>query len=247
MSGIGNTAELSIATWNVFNRSSTPSQINYLNSDILAYQELTKAHLQALNDQIKTAEDFVEGAELTYLGLRSDLPLERCQRIALNPDRRLSPSFLGRRMRWIEGLQALHLVYRWSGEALSVVNLHLSCAVSMEQRRDALDRLLASVDLAPRTVILGDFNSFESWWLWPLLAPLTGARPKPIGFTEVDDLADAMRSRGFERIRTRRATYPKMNLTLDHIFYRGLTATSHQVASERRGSDHRSITACFVA
>ncbi len=247
MSDSGNTAELSIATWNVFNRSTAPSKVNYCNADIVAFQELTGAHLHSLSGQVETAEDFVEKDQFTHLGLHSSLPLISRQTIALNPDRRVSPSFLGRRMRWIESLEAQHLIYSWSGASLSVVNLHLSCAVSMEQRRDEFDRLLASVSLAPRAIILGDFNSFERWWTWPLLAPLTGAKPKPIGFSEIDDLAARLKARGFERIQTHYATYPKLNLTLDHIFYRGLTAVSHKVAQDVMGSDHRSLTARFTA
>lgn len=246
MSASGNTAELTIATWNVFNRSTAPWKIISCNSDITAFQELTGAHFQYLSTDVITAEDFIEKGQATYLGLLSTLPRLSCQRIALNPGRRVSPSFLGRRMGWVECLEALHLAYEWGGAPLSVVNLHLSCAVSMEQRREELDRLLAAVDLAPRAVILGDFNSLESGLLWPLLGPLTGARPRRIGFREVDDLASDLKQRGFSRIQTQRPTFPRFRLTLDHIFYRGLTALSHEVAQDTLGSDHRSLTARFT-
>ncbi|MEQ8654601.1 MAG: endonuclease/exonuclease/phosphatase family protein [Kiloniellales bacterium] len=246
MSASGNTAELTIATWNVYNRSTAPWKINSCNADIAAFQELTGAHFPYLSADVKTAEDFIEKGQVTYLGLLSKLPLLSCQRIALNPGRRVSPSFLGRRMRWVECLEALHLAYDWGGAPLSVVNLHLSCAVSMEQRRDELDRLLAAVDLAPRAVVLGDFNSFETGLIWPLLGPLTGARPKRIGFREVDDLSAHLCKQGFDRIQFQRPTLPRLKLTLDHIFYRGLTALSHEVARDTLGSDHRSLTARFT-
>ncbi len=237
--------QLTIATWNVFNRSRSPSMVETLTGDILAFQELTAAHIARLGLELATAEDFIEADEVTYLGLKSHLPTLDCRRVALNGERRVSPSRLGRRMKWIEALEALHLVYELEGEPLSVLNLHLSCAVAMEQRREQLTALLDAAELAPRAVILGDFNSFERWWTWPLLAPLTGARRKPIGYTEEAELAAFFDTRGFARIASERPTFPRLGLTLDHIFYRGLTALSHEVSKETFGSDHRRLTARF--
>ncbi len=244
---IDDAEELSIATWNVFNRSPGQTVTDFSSLDITAYQELAPQHLQHLKGPLETCEDFIEKDQVTCLGLQSSLTQLSCKTITINQGRRISPSFLGRKMRWIEALEGLHLVYQWQGEPLSVLNLHLSCAVPVEARRAELKRLLAGVELAPRALVLGDFNSFETWWSWPLLAPFTGARRKRLGYSEVEDLSVWMQDRGFHRVPTSRPTYPRLKLTLDHIFYRGLTLVSHEVARDLRGSDHRSISAHFRA
>ncbi|MEM0945557.1 MAG: endonuclease/exonuclease/phosphatase family protein, partial [Pseudomonadota bacterium] len=231
---------LTLATWNVWNRSPAPGRIAELQADICAFQELTEAHIAHLDGHY-LAEDFIEG-EVTRLGLVTRLPVRRHEVIGINLNREISASPLGRAMGWVECLEAQHLVVE-AGGPLSVVNLHLSCAVGPGARADEISRILAGFELSERAVILGDFNSFAQPLLAPVLAPLCAYRWGDFAKLEERALRRRMASLGFAACPLARPTLPRFGLRLDQIFCRGLRILEVEVGRETMGSDHRPVRA----
>ena len=241
-----------MATWNVLNRIDDGERVlefvRSSDADVIAFQELTDSHVASLRSltsyTLHTAEDFWEGDQITYLGVLTRLPVTTIRRHRLNAVRALSPSTLGRYMKWIESVDGLCVTLALAGKQWQFTNVHLPCATSATRRRSYLDEVLRVFRPTGNevSVVLGDFNCFARPWLnWFAALPL-GLPAREMLLHELRDLDTYMSACGYA---TRQhahtsATYP---LVLDRIFAKGARLEQMSVLSNSYGSDHRPIVA----
>ena len=238
-----------IVSWNVFNQSRDFDRfdrfVRETKADFFAFQELTPSHISRLeavdSHSLHLVEDFAEDGEMTYLGLFTPHPTRNHRVIAINPDRHISDSYIGRKNQWQECFELQSLDIEVDGGAVRAFNLHLACAVSPRARVAQLGRAIAEIEGCARAVICGDFNSFGKPWLSPLIGLPYGFALRDL-FTDEIRILDRFGDRyGLDRWPRRAVTFPKFGLHLDHIFTRGLAVRGAQVPADTQGSDHRPV------
>lgn len=244
---------VTIATWNAYNRADDTARLRRFvaetGPDVVAFQELTEAHVQALSAldgyQLHTAEDFREAGQVSYLGVLSRRPVVSIGRHRHNRGREVSPSPMGRRMRWIECVDSMCATVRLGRADWRIINLHLTCAASPALRRRQLEEALDAFAIAHAdapAVVMGDFNCFARPWLNWAVARSFAFAAGDLLVHEARDVEYRMRARGFHSL-DHRATFPKAHLMLDRIFVRGGELRSLRALSSTYGSDHRPLVA----
>ena len=242
---------MKLVSWNVFNLNrDVYAVVRFVrgeDADVYALQELTPSHIAALRDiagyTLHTAEDFAEGGELTYLGLFTRLSARDHRVITHNPGRAVSPSIVGRRMKWQECFQSQSITVDQGGTEVRVANLHLSCAVSPRARLAQLQAAAPHIAAAPRAVVCGDFNSFGRPWISPIVGWLYGFGWQDVFRDEPRGLARYAAAQGMAQVFRGVVTFPRYGFHLDHMLVRGLTIGAHRVEHDTHGSDHRPIVA----
>lgn len=240
-----------VVSWNVLNRNHDADLIagfaRDVAADVVAFQELTDAHVAALRQidgyHLTLAEDFIERDEVSYLGLLTLAQPLDSKIIDHNPDRRTSASFLGRRMRWVECLQSQSASFAIGDRNVRIVNLHLSCAVSPKARASELDNVSAHFAGDGPVIICGDFNCFARPWLNPAVGWAFGFKVPELLVDERRSVAAFARDQGLTVALPGTVTVPRFRLQLDHILVRGLTVRSGRAERRTFGSDHRPIIA----
>ena len=244
---------MKVLTWNVFNRNPDPIRVVDLiqdhDADVCALQELTGEHVAALREvpdyRLHLAEDFMEGDQLTYLGLlvRYDTNDERV--LTHNGSRSVSPSIVGRRLRWVECLQSQSITVICDSGPVRVANVHLTCGASPRRRLDELRMAYAHLNGADRAVLCGDFNSFGLPWRNALVGWAYGFGLADLMTDEIASLDSFTGERSFVRAVRNAVTLPKYGVHIDHVFARGLNVRQSQVDPATHGSDHRPVIVEF--
>ena len=242
---------MKLVSWNVFSGNEDPDTVRaFLKScdaDVVALQEATATHLSILEDlggyRLFVAEDFIEDGVLYHLAIASRLPADDHRVLAHNPERAVSPSIQGRRMKWIEGLESQSVALTVGDAPVRLVNLHLPCGVAPARRLADLDAAAAHLDGADRAVLCGDFNMFARPLLNLLGGWLFGVGLGEIGADERRRLDRFAAGHGLDRLFDRAVTFPRYRLHLDHILLRGLTARRARVETATYGSDHYPLIA----
>ena len=240
---------MKLVSWNVWNQTSDIAAferfVRQSGADLFAFQELTETHIEILKDLegfcLHLAEDFVEDGQLTWLGLCTRYPVVQHQVTTLNTDRNVSASWVGRRNGWIECLDSQCAVLDTEFGEIGITNLHLSCAVSPRQRRQALGRALRSAPAGIPAIVCGDMNSFASVWTNWIVGWFYGFSAADLITNEVRDLKSYARGIGFGSVPELGVTFPSLRLRLDHVFARALNISTAVVADSLYGSDHRPI------
>lgn len=240
-----------VASWNVFNRTKDTERIlgavAAFDADVIAFQELLDPMTEALSDLPDTtfvqADDFDEKDERTRLGILSRLPAQDHRIIDHNPDRRVSASLLGRLQGWRECIQSHSVEISAPMGSVTLVNLHLSCGVSLAKRAAEFEAAIAPYADRERLIVTGDFNTFGA----PLLSMTVGwAAGIRISEMRVDERA-ALFARaavhGLKPALPNAITFPARKLHLDHILVRGLKVLDASVGPDLMGSDHLPIFA----
>ena len=240
---------MKVVSWNVFNLNhdseAFASFIKNERADVYALQELTDAHIAFFRTlegyQLFSAEDFVEGDQVTYLGILTRLPSRDHEVIAHNPHRAISDSFQGRRMKWRECLDSHAVTVTAEGHEVRIANLHLSCGVPPRTRRRQLNEASRHWLEFPRAVVCGDFNSFGRPFLNLAIGWLYGFGLSDIPVNEDRELTRFAEDHGFKRAFQRAVTFPRFRLHLDHLLARGVSIDTARVDPDTHGSDHRPL------
>jgi len=231
--------------WNLYNRRPTLAPaLDYIaasGADILALQEASIACREALHAMggwtVHSALDFSEAGEDCLLLVATRKP-SVARRLAINQERRLSPSLIGRRAGWVECLEAL-LVEIAGPRPLVLANVHLSCAVGPSYRARELRQVLAALPPDRERLVCGDFNSFAHGWL-RLAGPLLGFRWRDYAIDERRSLERQLGQHGLQQLAKRPATFPRLGLELDQIAVSAGLRGAARLAVDRGtfGSDH---------
>lgn len=240
-----------VASWNVLNTNNDTARlrrfVETVDADVIALQELTPAHIAALRNlrvgHLYLAEDFAERGETSFLGILSRTPALHIRALDHNPGRNTSDSLLGNRMQWIECLQSQSVVVATGLGPVCVVNLHLSCAVSPQQRKTELQATAPHFSGVEKVVVCGDFNSFARPWLNPLIGWALGFRPRDRGCDERAEIRNFAAQHGLRQAFPSAITFPRFGLHLDHVLVRGMNIPSGRVYESTFGSDHRPVVA----
>lgn len=240
---------MKVVSWNVFNLNDDfaafASFIRNERADVYALQELTEEHLAFFRTlegyQLFSAEDFVEGDQVTYLGILTRLPARDHEVIVHNPDRAVSDSLQGRRMKWRECLDSHAATVTADGHDVRIANLHLSCGVPPRTRREQLNEASKHWLDFPRAVVCGDFNSFGRPLLNLAIGWLYGLGLSDVLVNEDRELTRFAQDHGFKRAFQRAITLPRYRLHLDHVLARGMSINSARVEQDVHGSDHRPL------
>ena len=239
------------ACWNVLDENADATRILRFLDDcaptVAALQEVTSGHattLRAAGWAVCLANDFARDDTIHHLALVSRRPLGPHRVLPVNADRMISPSIMGRWMRWTECLDALTAAWDVGGTGIDVTCIHLSCAVSPTRRARERDTILSALPRDRPAIVMGDFNAFGRPWLSPLAAPVFGFGPGDLARHELRDLRAAALAHGLTPV-VDGATYPRFGLQLDQVLVRGLDVDRVQVLPERYGSDHRPILVDF--
>ena len=240
---------MKVVSWNVFNLNDDfeafASFIKNERADVYALQELTDEHIAFFRTlegyQLFSAEDFVEGDQITYLGILTRLPARDHEVIAHNPDRAVSDSVQGHRMKWRECLDSHAVTVRAEGHDVRIANLHLSCGVSPGIRRQQLNEASKHWLHFHRAVVCGDFNSFGRPLLNLAIGWLYGFGLSDVLVNEDRELTRFAQDHGFTRAFQRAITFPRYRLHLDHVLARGVSVSWTRVEQDTHGSDHRPL------
>lgn len=238
-----------IASWNVFNRTKDTARIlgavEAFDADVVAFQELLDpmaTALDALPDtSFSQADDFDEKNERTRLGILSRLPTSNHHIIDHNPGRRVSPSLLGRLQGWRECIQSHSVEIAAPMGPVTLVNLHLSCGVSIAARAAEFEAAIAPYSDRERLIVTGDFNSFGTPSLNMTVGWAAGVGLSEMLTNERAALFARAALHGLKPALPKAVTFPARKLHLDHIFVRGLTVLEASVAPDLMGSDHLPI------
>ena len=241
---------MNLVSWNVWNRNREIDKFKRFlreqDADVFAFQELTSEHIELLRSiqdyNLYLAEDFIEGEQLTYLGILTRLPVRRHEVVTLNSNRQVSPSWIGRRNRWIECLQSHNLTLLTNGLNATIVNVHLSCGVSPTYRHRELLRAIEVVEQTERIVICGDMNTFANPAFNWLVGWFYGSGVSDLLTHEIGSLDRFAHQRGMLRMPRKAVTFPRLKLQLDHIITRGMDVSECTVERDSYGSDHVPIT-----
>lgn len=245
---------MKVVSWNVWNRASDIAAFEKFvrdqDAELYAFQELTDRHIEALEPMagysLCLAEDFIEEGQLTYLGIFSRFPISEHLVTKINADRRVSPSWIGRKNTWVECLDAQTVRLETEFGLLDVANVHLSCAVSPGQRRRELQAVLPEAGTQTPFILCGDMNSFAHPLINWLIGWGYGFGWRDIGVNEVAALTSRATDLSMVRVPEKAVTFPGKRLHLDHLFVRGLNIDSCTVEEETFGSDHRPIVCEMV-
>ena len=245
---------MKIASWNVWNRSRNLEAFEHFvrdqRADIFAFQELTDAHIDILRSmedyRLFLAEDFIEDGQLTHLGLFTRYDADNHRILTHNQDRHFSPSWIGRRNRWVECLQSQSLSVTVEGHAVTVINVHLTCGASPRRRRAELESETEAGGEAERLIVVGDMNSFAKPWLNPIVGWFYGFGVSDMALNEIRSLDAFSVARGMVRAPARAVTFPGLRLHLDHLFVRGLNIVTAEAGRSTFGSDHRPVIAALA-
>ena len=241
-------------SWNVWNLNQDISKFKKFlaeqDAEVFVFQELTSEHLEILRSikgyNLYIADDFIEGEQLTHLGILTQLPVLGHGVVILNSDRRVSPSWIGRRNRWIECLQSHYLTLSINGLNTTIVNVHLSCGVSPTHRRRELVRAIGEVDQAERILICGDMNTFANPILNWLIGWFYGFGVGDLFIHEISSLDRFARHRGMVRAPRKAITFPRFKLHLDHIIVRGMDVLASDTECDSYGSDHVPVSVTLM-
>lgn len=246
---------MKLVSWNVWNRSKDLEAferfLHEQQADVYAFQELSTSHIDILRSihgyELYIAEDFIEGEHLTHLGIFTRYDTLAHRVVTLNPDRLISPSWVGKYNRWIECLQSHYLTVSVQGSNVHIVNLHLSCGVSPTRRRFELMRAIEEVEQAERIVICGDMNTFgEPKRNW-LIGLFCGFGIQDFFSNEIKSLDCFAQQRGMVRGPGKAITFPRLRLHLDHILSRGMDVISYETIGNTYGSDHAPVGVNLLA
>ena len=240
---------MKVVSWNVFNLNHDfevfASFIKNERADVYALQELTDEHIAFFRTldgyQLFSAEDFVEGDQVTYLGILTRLPARHHEVIAHNPERAVSDSILGRRMKWRECLDSHAVTVTAEGHDIRIANLHLSCGVPPKIRSHQLNEASKHWSDFPHAVVCGDFNSFGRPLLNLAIGWLYGFGLSDVLVNEDRELTRFAQDHGFERAFQGAITFPRYRLHLDHVLARGMSISGAHVELDTHGSDHRPL------
>lgn len=237
---------MKLVSWNVWNRNTDIAEfrkfIDERRVDAFAFQELTSDHIEVLRSidgyELYVADDFIEGKQLTHLGIFTRLPVLAHGVVILNSDRKVSSSWVGRHNRWIECIDSHHLTVSSNGLTMTIVNVHLSCGVSPRHRRCELVRAIHELDQAERVVVCGDMNTFANPIYNWLIGWFYGFRIDDLFTHEISSLDRFACHRGMVRTPRKAVTFPRLKLHLDHIIVRGMDVSACHIEHESYGSDH---------
>ena len=240
---------MKVVSWNVFNlnddSAAFASFIRNQRADVYALQELTNEHITFFRTlegyRLFSAEDFVEGDQVTYLGILTRLPARDHEVIAHNPDRAVSDSRQGRRMKWRECLDSHAVTVTAEGHDVRIANLHLSCGVPPGIRRGQLNEASKHWSDVPRAIVCGDFNSFARPLLNLAIGWLYGFGLSDALVNEDRELTRFAQDHGFKRAFRNAVTFPRYRLHLDHVLTRGVSLKGARVEQDTHGSDHRPL------
>ena len=246
---MGPGASMKVVSWNVFNLNhdseAFASFIKCEQADVYALQELTDEHIAFVRTlegyQLFSAEDFIEGGQVTYLGILTRLPSRDHEVIAHNPDRTVSDSFQGRRMKWRECLDSHAVTVTADGHDVRIVNLHLSCGVPPRIRREQLNDASRHWLDFPRAVASGDIHSFGRPLLNLAIGWFYGFGLSDALVNEDRELTRFAQDHGFKRAFQHAITFPRFRLHLDHLLVRGMSINGARVERDTHGSDHRPL------
>lgn len=240
---------MKIVSWNVFNKNgNTKELLEFLhrtNADVYVLQELTKHHLalieRSLNYKLYTARDFIEGKELTYLGILTKLPSRDPMVIAHNPDVRISPSLVGRLHRWRECIESLSITIEDKQRQIRIINSHLTCGASPTIRIRQLEEIAEHFRDNQNVVLCGDLNTFARPWINLAVGWAFGFRLRDICRNDRNSLEAFASSHAMQPAFQNAVTFPRYGLSLDHILTKGVKVKTSNLEFNTHGSDHRPI------
>lgn len=244
---------MKLACWNVLLTNARIDAfqdfVEFADADILAFQELSEDHIAALKSrpeyEIFLAEDCIEGRRPSFLGIAARVPVLTCHVRAQNSDRSLSASLAGRILRWRECLDTLSVSLDIGGTVVTVLNVHLSCAVPPRHRAAELREATADLPRSDAAIVCGDFNSFAKPWRNLLIGWAFGYGLSDYRLSDDDMIAELAGSHHLQPALNGQITLPSRRLSLDQVLYRGLRADHVTVLEDTYGSDHRPLVVEF--
>ncbi|MBI1364239.1 MAG: hypothetical protein GC134_09665 [Proteobacteria bacterium] len=249
---------LRVLSWNLYHYNkklgTAVKAVKRLKPDVVCLQEVHPdafPMLEALDGYtLHKARDFHEDhngilTEQSYLVILSRLPVSRHH--VVNHGEAPSDSIVGWLTKWVECVESQSVTVQTDEGPVTVVNCHLSCAVSMKHRQVEMAEVMAGHvgDSQNPVVLCGDFNTLGRPWTNLIAGWVFGIRWAEL-FVNEQDLFDAFCARhGFVQLFQHVLTHPLTFGNLDHILItaKNLRCDYRRIGRQRYGSDHRMLVA----
>ena len=235
---------LRILSWNVFNENPESARIgaamSALAPDIVLLQEVLPDHLAEIERHfahLAVARDYSLNGALCHLVIAGQTPLENVTITTHSAPNKPAPTPWAKLAGWREFLDSLSVDILWHDRPVRLVNIHTSAGVAPSVRFAELAATESHFGHQGPCVVAGDFNSYATPWLAPVLA-------LPLRYTRADWRTHERRrlnhwfeSRSFAPT-VRGVTFPKGRLQMDQVFVRDLSVRAARIEQRRWGSDH---------